>query len=149
MPAKGTTKVSETQKQAIVALRMQGVSNCKIAAKLGVHPITVSKVYGEFRREVAPLIDDLGDWRRDLKILAVRAVRRGLIDESDNFKSGNLGVQALKGLGDFEHDGGTVNIQALINSIPEGQRDRYITLETATEETNAIETKTTEDTAGE
>jgi hypothetical protein len=126
MPAKNTTRLTDIQKQTIAVLRTQGMSNHAIAAKLGVHHITVSKAYSEFRRDAAPVIDDVGkDWRNDLKVLAIKAVKRGLTDESDSFKSGSIGVQALKGLGEFEA-GNTVNIQAIINSVPPHMRERYL-----------------------
>jgi len=130
MPAKNKTALTDIQKQTIAVLRVQGLSNNAIASKLGLHPITVSKSYSEFRRDAAGVIDDLGnDWRRDMKILAVRAVKRALADESDKYKSGNLGVSALRGLGEFEQEGSTLNMAALINAVPEQFRDRYISSE--------------------
>jgi hypothetical protein len=130
MPAKNTTKLTEVQKQTIAVLRTQGMSNHAIAAKLGLHHITVSKAYSEFRREAAGAIDTIGnDWRTDMKIRAIRAVKRGLADQSDNFKAGNLGAQALRGLGEFEQPTTAVNIQAIINSVPPDMRHRYLTLE--------------------
>ena len=130
MPAKNTTKLTDIQKQTIAVLRTQGMSNHAIAAKLGIHHITVSKAYSEFRREASGVIDDIGkDWRNDLKVLAVKAIKRGLIDKSDNFKSGSIGVQALKGLGEFAQEGNTINVAALINAVPEHMRDRYFMVE--------------------
>jgi hypothetical protein len=102
MPAKNTTALTETQKLTIIALRIQGISNRAIAVKMGLHHITVSKAYSQFRRRASQVIDDLGDeWKRDMKILAVRAVKRGLTDGSDIHKSGVLGAQALRGLGEL------------------------------------------------
>jgi hypothetical protein len=101
MPAKYKTALTDTQKQTIAVLRTQGMSNRAIAARLGLHHITVSKAYSEFRREASGVIDDLGaEWKRDVKIL-VRAVKRGLTDESDNHKAGVIGIQTLKGLGEL------------------------------------------------
>jgi len=127
MPVK--TALTDLEKQTICAMRTQGVSNQKIADSLGLHPVTVSKTYHSFLRAASPIIDDLGDWRRDMKILAVKAVKRGLTDESDKYKAGNLGVQALRGIGEFEQEGNTLNFQALINSIPANMRARYISSE--------------------
>ena len=138
MPAKNTTRLTEIQKQTIAVLRTQGMSNHAIAAKLGLHHITVCKAYSEFRREAAQVIDDIGkDWRNDLKVLAVKAIKRGLTDESDSFKSGSIGVQALRGLGEFEV-GNTVNIQAIINSVPPHMRQRYLGTDDGEAEIGAI-----------
>jgi hypothetical protein len=49
-----------------------------------------------------------------MKILAVRAVKRGLTDESDNHKAGTLGVQALRGLGEFV-SGQQVSVDGAVN----------------------------------
>jgi hypothetical protein len=152
MPAKNTTRLTDVQKQTIAVLRTQGLSNSAIAAKMGLHPITVSKSYSEFRRDAAGVIDDLGnDWRRDMKILAVRAVKRALADESDKYKSGNIGVQALRGIGEFERDGNTVNVAAIISSIPPDMRDRYLSSEDLEPRVVSVEdgAKNTDETLGE
>ena len=53
-------------------------------------------VYGDLRRSPFNRIDDMGkDWKQDLKVLAVRAVKRNLANESDNHKPGNFGATAL------------------------------------------------------
>jgi hypothetical protein len=86
-----------------------------------------------------------------MKILAVKAVRRGLSDTSDNHKAGNLGVSALRGLGEFEQAGNTVNVAAIINSIPPGMRERYLSSADLEPEIGAIAdaTKTGQESADE
>ena len=67
----------------------------------------------------AELSKDLSHYREKLKGKAITAVENGLDCPDDPYKQGNLGVQVLKGLGEFNGDnpkGDSLNI--LIANMP-------------------------------
>src|SRR5262245_51487973 len=68
----------------------------------------------------------LVDWRDRLTKKSIRALDRGLEDQTDNYKAGGLGRDVLKGLGEFTGDSVNVQFQALLNSVPPEWRDRYM-----------------------
>jgi hypothetical protein len=144
MPQK--TALTTLQQQEIIAMRMQGASNKAIANKLKLHHVTVCRVYRAFLKASVPIAEDLTNWRSDLRGLAIKALRRGLADTTDSAKAGNLGVATLRGLGEFENEN-QVHIAALIATVPEAHRDRYLSLDGA--DGDVIESGDGTQTAGE
>ena len=132
-------------------MRLKGLTNAEIGKKLGLHEITVSRLCSEVRKATAktaiPETSEpdqktiLANWRDRLKTKSIRSVERALDDDTDAYKSGNIAVATLKGLGDFSGDTSVnVNLQAFIASIPDDMRDRYLSLDDVTEvKTNTVE----------
>lgn len=122
-----TRPVSDGERLTICMLRGKGLSYDEIAEKLKRSKATIQGVIN--RAET--LAKTLGlnfDWRADIKEKSIVALRAGLMHTEDPYKRANLGIAGLKGLGEFEGEGG-VNVQTLINAVPDSQRDRYVTLE--------------------
>jgi len=112
------TQVQE--KQGIISDASMGLSQAKIAEKWGVSRATVARVLKEFK-EVCPqaeLSKDLSHYREKLKGKAITAVENGLDCPDDPYKQGNLGVQVLKGLGEFNGDTPSNPINVLIANMP-------------------------------
>src|SRR5262245_12950393 len=115
-------------KVSIIADRAAGLTVREIA-KYDMHANTVSRVCRQFakddpRTEYAQGI--LSGYRERLKSGAVKAVESGLDHPDDPYKRGNLGVQVLKGLGEFEQEKTSVHIANLMASVPEQWRSRYV-----------------------
>lgn len=120
--------ITDIEKQTMCLLRGKGLNNEEIAEKLNRTPTSVANVF----REVEKLAKAAGlnyDWREDLKEKSVNKLRQALTSDADVYKGGNLALGTLKGLGEFESEGTTVNLAALINGIPEHLRSRYISSE--------------------
>ncbi len=118
---------TDVERMAICVLRGKGLSNKEIAEQMHRHEGSIARIL----KEAALAAKAIGinyDWREDVRVKAVDAVRAGLTAEEDPYKRGGLGIQALKGLGDFEADS-TVNVAAMISQVPEHMRARYITSE--------------------
>lgn len=78
------------------------------------------------RKAEAKVAKTLVNYQENLRQKAVVAVEAGLDDPADSYKRGGLGVQVLKGLGDFAPDQGAVGVQFLIETCPPEWRDDFI-----------------------
>jgi len=119
--------ITDAEKMTVCMLRGKGLSVEEIGEKLRRTPESIRGIL----RQAEALARAAGlnfDWREDLREKAVHAIRSGLTHEKDPYKQAGIGVQTLKGLGEFENET-SVNIGALMSSIPENARGRYITLE--------------------
>ena len=125
----GKTGLAPVVKQSIVADRASGMKIKDIAKKHGLHRITVGKVIKQFKRDApsSMLANPVGDYKERLKGKPVVAVEDGLECSVDPYKRGGLGVQVLKGIGEFEGEKPLVGIVIQI----EGSRlaSRYRNLE--------------------
>lgn len=124
MPGKRTTPA---QQRAIVAELAQNVPKAEIARRYNVCVDTIERVWRRTLREnpQSPLADPATGYRQTLERKAVTSVERGLDDSSDSYKSANIGVQVLKGLGVFAGDQqGAINVS--LASVPAELMARYI-----------------------
>jgi hypothetical protein len=138
MSAKGKSPVSVATKKAVFALRLQGLSNAEIGERVNLHPVTVSRIFTGLKKleaagvvpkeQIKPPNDTevLRGWKERLTVKSVKAIDRGLDDQSDNYKAGGLGHSVLKGLGEFDGDSVNVHINQLINSVPDEFKSRYL-----------------------
>lgn len=111
-------RLTETEKRAIVAAVGVKGSMQQVADEFGVHRNTVSELCKSVRDEVPNSV--LGaSWRSQMREKAVVSVNRALDDDTDSYKSGAIGVNVLKGLGDFAPDQGNINVQQLAISMPQ------------------------------
>src|SRR5262249_32706469 len=138
MAAKGKRPVSIETKQAAFMLRLQGFTNSQIGERLNLHPVTVSRIFTGLKKleaagvvpkeQIKPPTDTevLRGWKERLTTKSIKALDRGLDDESDNYKAGGLGRDVLKGLGELQGDSLNVNIQTFLASVPpEWQREYF------------------------
>ena len=63
------------------------------------------------------------EWRQEQATMAVESVNRALVDDTDNYKSAGIAVQALKGLGVYAQEQSVVNIAQVIETAPASMRD--------------------------
>ena len=124
-PERGTVHakrfLSATERMAIVAAVASGRTKLQVSQEFKVHRNTVSQLCKSVREEVQNPANPLSDsWRETQMQLAVKSVNRALSDASDVYKSGNIGVQALKGLGVYSADTVSVNVAAWLGSKPAG-----------------------------
>lgn len=121
-------KLSDGEKAAILIMRGKQMSIPEIARTLDRDPDTVSK----FLKKVLIMAEGAGidyDFKEDLKIRSIDAVKSGLDHGEDPYKRANLGVNVLKGLGVLHPDGTQVHINNMINNVPPEYKGRYVTLE--------------------
>lgn len=108
-----------------------GLSQQKIAEKYGISRATVARVVKAFKESCpqAELSKDLSHYREKLKGKAITAVESGLDDSSDSYKRANIGVQVLKGIGEFNGETPQANAayNLLIANMPPDIMERLIT----------------------
>lgn len=78
------------------------------------------------------------DYRHDLKVLALDAIRDGLKSDKDPYKRMGGGIRVMAGIGEFKQDTINVNVLQRIENVPPELRGRFLT-STAAEEDAAIE----------
>lgn len=130
--------MTDAEKMTICMLYGQGLTDVEIGEKVSRSANSIRSVLHQVKK-FSKTSGCKIDWREDLKEKSVQAIRAGLVHPKDPYKAAGIGVQTLKGLGEFESEG-QVHIAALLNGIPEGQRDRYVSLDTS----NAIDIEGTE-----
>jgi transposase len=121
--------MTDAERMTICMLCGQGLSYDEIGEQVKRSPATVRGVIFQARKAASAAGLNY-DWRADLKEKSVQAIRAALVHDKDPYKAGGIAVQTMKGLGEFENEG-QVHIATLLNSIPESQRDRYVSLDTA------------------
>lgn len=121
--------MTDAERMTICMLRGKGLSYDEIAEKVRRSSSSIRGVI--FQAQKAAAAAGLNyDWREDLREKSVAALRAGLTHDKEPYKAAGLAVQTLKGLGEFESEG-QVHIATLLNSIPENQRERYVSLDTS------------------
>lgn len=126
-----TTGVSAAVKRAIIVEKSNGDPVQIIAVRYDVTPATVNKIWREF---VSSTVDvrRLGDenleiFKTKIRRKAVNAIENGLDCDRDPYRQGALGVQVMKGIGEFkQEDAGGVRVNVLIGSVPVDWKQRYI-----------------------
>jgi hypothetical protein len=111
--------IDEPTRKAIIADRIAGFTNSQVAAKYGVHPMTVSKFFRRFQKEApqAEAAISATDWKQRLKVKSINAIEAGLDCQSDPYKRAGVGLQVMKGIGEFAPD--TVpEVAVLLTTIP-------------------------------
>lgn len=120
--------LNEGEKCGILIMRSKGMSISEIAKVLGRSEGTISGLLRKAREWAESTGVDY-DFKDDLKIRAIDAVKFGLDCDLDPYKRGNLGVNVLKGVGVFAADGAQISINNMIASVPPDWQKRYITVE--------------------
>ncbi len=109
-------RLTEAQRNEIIAKRMMGTPAADIASEYNIHAATVWRVCNSVQNAAKAAAQD---WRENQAGLAVKSVNRALIDDSDTYKSAGIAVQALKGLGVYQADNSVqLNVANWLNSRP-------------------------------
>lgn len=112
LPTPRPIRLTERERREIIAERFAGVAVKDIAQRFKVNPITVWRICKGMQESAAKASDD---WRSEMRSKAVKAVNAGLTAKEDPYKRGNLGVNTLKGLGEFKGEN-EVSIVTLVSS---------------------------------
>lgn len=113
MPLPGVVQIPEAKKQAVLADVVAGMSQKAVAAKHGVHPVTVNKWWNRWKRHQPPdivAVPSVERLKQDLVQPAFAAISRGLNCTKNVVASGTLAVQVLKGIGVFAPDGPNLSL---------------------------------------
>ncbi len=117
-------RLSEMQKRAIIGERAAGVPLKEITARYQCDRATVYRICNQTHQEVQSPI--FGDWRSGLREKAVEGIHAGLDCKKDPYKRANIGVNVLKGLGDFAPEqGGNVVVSTLVSNLPIGMQHLF------------------------
>ena len=123
-------KITESDKLAIIAARAAGVPVSELASRYRVSRQTISTVLGKLkdaRHQDARDEFNATVYRSKLRRKGYEAVEAGLDCDADPYKRGNLGVAALKGIGEFASDQADVNVfLQSIMQLPADMRDEYL-----------------------
>ena len=115
-----TRYLSETEKSEIIAERFGGMLVRDIAIKHDIHETTVWRLCRSLQDASVKLAKE---WRAEQATMAVESVNRALVDDTDNYKSAGIAVQALKGLGIYAQEQQVINIAQVIETAPASMRD--------------------------
>lgn len=115
--------LTDGEKAAMLIMRGKHMGLDAIAEVVGRTPRAV-KVFLEGVTKLAEASGVEYDFRDDLKLKSLDAVRAGLVDERDNYKRATIGVNVLKGIGVLQPDG--VQINQLIAAVPPEWTERYL-----------------------
>lgn len=140
MTGRTTLPFTDADRDTILMLHGAGTSYSEIGKRIGRSYQKVKTVIEEAK--LVSLRAGL-NWRELMKDKAVSAVNDALDAKDDLYKRGSLGIQTLKGLGEFEADSGG-NLTQIINSIPPDMRDRYLSSDEGVIEATVTEVRSHE-----
>ena len=127
----GRSAIPAAVKTAIIADKAQGVPTKELAIRYDCSEDTIRSVWREFVQSAAKIRSVANETRAEtfdrLKGKAVVAIEAGLECDRDPYRRGALGVQVMKGIGEFKEDVSGARVAVLINNLPPGWKDRYIT----------------------
>lgn len=120
-----TPKMRRLTDIAIVTELVVGSPVEVIAKNYHVDVMYVQRIRSEWLK--ACKMQEAYDYRHEFKVLALEAVREGLLTKTDPFKRMQGGIKTLQGIGEFKPD--TVNVAVLqrIENVPAELRGRYLT----------------------
>ncbi len=133
-------RLDTATKNAIIADRLAGIPGEMVARKYAVHEASVARIMMQLKKLTdvkSEVHHTTADYRARLKAKSIAAIESGLDPDPDKYKAGNLGVQVMKGIGEFQGDqpaagGITVNIcipstlarpERLVNGMPPERED--------------------------
>lgn len=119
-------KKKSSTRTLIIAEHMNGLSFRQIAERLNVSVSTVATVWKEFESTTRASTESVQQFRERITNKAYDAVNDGLDCTDDPYKRASLGVQVLKGVGEFENDTSKVQINNFVQAIPSEWRERYL-----------------------
>ena len=122
--------ITEVQKRSICADLASGLGPSDCAAKYQVSRRSIYNIKQSlYDAPVKPVISQsFTDWKRELKELAIPALKNSLLGEKEVHKAAGTAIQVLKGIGEFAADNSTA-VAVHFGAMPEGFADRYNTLD--------------------
>lgn len=130
-----TASIPPATRRAMIVEKANGDSDQIIALRYDVDEASVRKVWRDW---VNATIDvrRLGDenpeiFKAKIRKKAVNAIENGLDCDRDPYRQGALGVQVMKGIGEFKGDEGNshVKVNVLIGAVPAEWKDRYVRID--------------------
>lgn len=115
-------RLSPAVLQAIVAQHLLNKPHKEIAKALDIHVATVARHLKKYR-DLAPLAGESEDYRKNMRRYSISAITAGLRADADPYKRGSLGVQVMKGIGEFRDTGVQVGVFGL--QPPQDWKERY------------------------
>ena len=115
-------KLTDSDRAAILVARAAGVPVNELAKRHGVTRQTIHAVLSTLknsRHADAKEEFDATVYRSTLRRKSYKAVEAGLDDERDQYKRAGVGVQVLKGVGDFAPDNGRGDINVFVQQVME------------------------------
>lgn len=129
----GHGKIPPAIRKAVIVEKARGTPTKLIALQLDISEESVRNIWSKFTKEaveVSMITDEApAHLKNRLKAKAVIAIENGLDWDQDPYRQGALGVQVMKGIGEFksDHDTGQAKVNVLINMVPPEWKQRYIT----------------------
>lgn len=128
----GKGQIPAAVRQAIIIEKANQAPTQLIAVRYDVAPETVNRIWRDFcnsAAKVRKVADETPEETRTwLKGKALVAIESGLDCERDPYRRAAVGVNVMKGIGEFKSDHGDgAQINVLVNAVPEEWKQRYIT----------------------
>jgi hypothetical protein len=121
--------LSPREEQAIVADRASGLSLAEIGEKYHRSRQAVARALARFKQNVPEAVVSQGvavGYRERLRDKSIRSIERALDSDRDEYKSANVAVSVMKGIGEFnEQQAPTGSLSLLIASMPPGLLPRF------------------------
>lgn len=124
-------RIPAAVKKAIIIEKANGAPNKLVAIRYDVSEHSVATIWKQFCAESAKVgtlaSESVEDTKKWLRGKALNAIDNGLSDDRDAYRQAALGVQVMKGIGEFKTDHGEgAKVNIMINNVPDGWKDRYI-----------------------
>lgn len=118
-------KMRRLMDMAIVTELVAGTPLEVIAKNYKVDLRYTQRVRGEWLK--ACKLQETMDYRHDLKVLSIEAIREGLQAKGDPFKRASAGIRVMQGIGEFKPDTINLNVLQRLENVPSELRNRFIT----------------------
>ena len=138
--------ITHHQRSAIVAEAATGTPHTLIAQRFGVHPNSVSRIVSQVRTASQTAHSAALD-RPSVQTKAIaqqisddarQAIHASVLDRDDVHKAAGTGLSWLKGTGELNGDGATVNVfVGAIRELPADLRGEYLSIDEDIVETTA------------
>jgi DNA-binding CsgD family transcriptional regulator len=113
-------RLDEASRAAIVAAVASGQAQTEVARQFNVHRNTVWSLCNNVKSVRNPANPLSPDYKEALKVKAIGAIHDGLAHKKNPYKAAELGVEVMKGIGEFQ-SGNQVNVSmaTILTQIPE------------------------------
>lgn len=126
----GNATILKETRRSIIQAKADGMPSKVIALQHGVSINSVNTIWSDFMAENNG--DGLAEadeekFKAGIRKKARRAIISGLDCDRDPYRQAAVGVNVMKGIGDFKTDeGSNTQVNILINSVPAEWKSRYI-----------------------
>lgn len=123
-PPPMNTKMRRLTDMAMVTELVVGTPLDVIAKNYNVDIRYAQRLRSEWMK--ACKLQETMDYRHDLKVLSLEAIRDGLQARSDPFKRMSGGIRVMQGIGEFKPDTINLNVLQRLENVPPELRQRFI-----------------------